>query len=118
MIENDKIDPVAEPVVDEKANKDKLSYSIDTLIQCCLDMIEKSDRQVVHLILAVDLPKNTKKNRIRISAEDRASPFGVIVRNDPIAALKFNSASAKFDCHELLPWLVMKRAQITEIDLG
>lgn len=81
-------------------------FNADQLIRICTNIIANTpERQKPMMVLPVDLPLGTKKNKARLITSDRSSPLGNVIKKDPYASTAYTTASASFNAFEVLAWL-------------
>ena len=95
-----------EPVVDAVEVLGHHKKSAKNLLNECIEIITKCPiRHTPWIACASTEPKSTKRNRVRFDPDDRTSPLGIIVRDDPVMDVLFPTAGARFNAYELASWI-------------
>ena len=84
-------------------------------MSACIKVMMQQDDRNAFIVLPTNLPKNTKKNRVRIDEKDKTSPMAIIYREDPVTHIKYPKvACARVSCVELSQWCAKKIAEFEE----
>lgn len=81
-------------------------FSKEDFINVCMRIIGETDiGETPKIMLPVELPKDTKKNKARLITADRSSPVGVILKGDIPGNGTFSTAVGVFNAMEVMTWL-------------
>lgn len=83
----------------------ELESIFETAVKRIRDGISQGmDVKEIFIVYPVEEPQNTKKNKFRLT-KDRASPLGMIVKDDVYALQKYKPyAPAMFKAQEIVVW--------------
>lgn len=91
---------------EEATPKESYNFDAQTLLNHCIAVIQRTEKgKKAEIIVPVEYEKKTKFNKVRFHRNDKTSPIGNVIRDDPYADVEYSTAVAKFDAYALARWI-------------